>query len=88
MFRFGCKSVGALSHHEKTHEKGQCHSWVQHWQHSGAVICHLQLKGQKEPAEILHFQRCLQTEECLKDTEGGIYYMQRYLLSNVLLWII
>lgn len=29
LFRFGCKNVRALSHHEKTHEKGQCHSWVQ-----------------------------------------------------------
>lgn len=41
LFRFSYKNVGALSRHEKTHEKGQCHSWVQHWQHSETVTCQL-----------------------------------------------
>lgn len=42
VFRFGYKNVGALSHGEKTHEKGQCHSWVQRNCHH-----HLSLNGQK-----------------------------------------
>lgn len=88
LFRFGCKNVGALSHHEKTHEKRQCHCWVQHWQLSETVTCHLRLEGQKEPVEILHFQRCFQTEERLKETEGGIYCTHMYLLNNVLVWIV
>lgn len=69
VFRFGYKNVGALSHGEKTHEKGQCHSWVQR-------NCHL--SPVTERAEILGLQRCFQTEECLKDTEGGIYCIQMY----------
>lgn len=55
--------------------------------YSETVTCHLRPKGQKEPAEIVHFQRCLQTGERLKET-GGIYCAQMYSVNTVLVWVV